>query len=80
MRVAVYNNPETGVMAIVSFSVSNISVKQAAAYVPDGVDFWMVDQSEVTNLPDRDTFVFTSDRSADGVGGVILEDDLSIVN
>ncbi|EJB0233945.1 hypothetical protein MUJ65_004007 [Vibrio vulnificus] len=78
MKVAVYNNPETGVAAIVSFSVSNISAKKAAPYVPDGVSFWLVDKSELTNLRDRETFVFESHLPSDGVGGVIDEEVIGL--
>lgn len=69
MQVAVFNNPDTGVAAVVTPAPGMDVGVAAEQAVPEGVQFWVVESEELpTDRTFRDAWVWETELSPNGIG------------
>ncbi|ELI3521989.1 hypothetical protein Q8E21_001914 [Vibrio vulnificus] len=70
MKIVVYNNPDSLIASFVYFTSghNNINAENAKRFVPEHVEFWIIERSEVSDVQDRDSFNYSTHRSPDGIG------------
>lgn len=69
MKVIVYTRPGGGVSIVHPYYNSGLTIEQIAAKdVPAGIDYWIIDASELPSREYRDAWELNFGRDPDGQG------------